>query len=64
MLKSNELKAGSTRCDRCSEAATLVTGNSALCAHCAAQKRASADLPLKSASENLSSQHKRNEVPA
>lgn len=51
--KDSELKAASTRCDFCSNPASVVAGEHAYCSRCARDKRASGP-PLKSASVYLS----------
>ena len=53
MEKTGELKAGQSRCDRCSAIAVVVTAGKALCDSCAANKSASDGVALKSFKDEL-----------
>lgn len=57
--KDNEARVGTTPCDMCSQPATTITDDVALCSHCASSKKAEdTGGLLKNASVHLAQQYK------
>jgi predicted nucleic acid-binding Zn ribbon protein len=62
MEKHGEMVVGYSRCDKCGRRAVFVSGSpektKAVCEYCGAEKRASAEIPLKGSSVALTGKHK------